>query len=706
MNDIKHLFEPRSVAIVGASKDPKKIGYKVVYNLVSSGYKGHIYPINPSGADVLGLKSYKAIEDIDAEVDVVCTTIPAKFVYDSVKSCADRGVKYNLIITSGFSEIGNNEEEKKIADYARSRGMRVVGPNIFGVYSAEASMDATFGPGNILPGSVAIVTQSGALGLAMIGKTKVENIGLSAIVSVGNKCDLDESDLLSYLTAHERTKVILMYIEGIKDGPRFIEAVKQVTRIKPVVVIKSGRSERGAAAAASHTGSLAGSDEIIDAILKQCGVLRAESIQDAFNWSKYLANSPPPTADHAVIITNGGGIGVMATDACEKYQIDLYDDGKVLKKMFEPVTPSFGSTKNPIDITGGAAGAEYDAALGVALDNKNIGASIALYCETATFLAADLEKVLENNYNKYMQKKKPLMFAIVGGEDIENAIIKLGRKNVPVFGDVYEAVSCLGKLTWYHRYLKYHTEEHESADIPVRAIEEICTHALNQDRNFLLANEAQKIMDLCGIPVPKSSVARNLEEAVSCAEKTGYPVVMKVVSKDIIHKSDAGGVALDLQNKDEVIDAYQAIMQNCRAYNPEAKIEGVEIAEMLKKDVETIIGARRDATFGPVIMFGLGGIYVEVMKDVAFRALPLSRREIMSMIKETRSYPLLLGVRGEEQKDMESVINIIIKLGSLIQRCEMISDIEINPLMVYEQGMGAKAVDVRILLSKDERRSQ
>ena len=701
MSDIKLLFEPRSIAVVGASKDPKKIGHAVVKNILGSGYAGKVYPVNPAGDDVLGLASYTDIAAIDDTVDMVCTTIPAKFVYDSVKRCADRGVKYNVIITSGFSELGDVETERKITDYALSHGMRVVGPNVFGVYSAESRMDATFGPGGILPGSVAIITQSGALGLAMIGKTKAENIGLSAIVSIGNKCDVDEADLLGYLSAQERTKVVFMYIEGIKNGPRFIDAIKTATLKKPVVVIKSGRSERGAVAAASHTGSLAGSDEIIDAILKQSGVIRAENIQEALDWSKYLASAPPPAGDHAVIITNGGGIGVMATDACEKYHIDLYDDGKRLKDMFSPVTPSFGSTKNPVDITGSAASAEYNSALSVALDAREVGASMALYCETSTFLAADLEKVIEENHAKYTQKGKPLLFAIVGGEDIQSAINKLGRKNVPVYGDVYEAVSCLGKLYWYNRYLRYHSELYEDADVPAAAITEICRNATMQDRYFLLAHEARQIMDLVGIPVPRSFVARNLDEAITAAEKCGYPVVMKVVSKDIIHKSDAGGVALNLEDRAEIIDAYQVIMQSCRAYNPEAHIEGVEIAEMLKKDVETIIGARRDSTFGPVIMFGLGGIYVEVMKDVAFRALPISRREIMNMIKETRSYPLLLGVRGEEQKDMDSVVSVIIKLGALISKCPIISDIEINPLMVYEQGEGSKAVDVRILLAKD-----
>lgn len=706
MNDIKRLFEPRSIAVVGASKDPAKIGYTVVRNILSGGYAGKVYPVNPAGGEVLGLPVYKAVEEIDDQVDIVCTVIPAKHVLDSVKSCASKGILYNLIISSGFSEIGNIEAEKEIAACAREHGMRIIGPNIFGLYSAEARLDATFGPGSILPGSVAIVTQSGALGLAMIGKTKVENIGLSAIVSVGNKCDVDEADLLEYLIPHEHTKVILMYIEGIKDGEKFIRAIKRATRRKPVIVIKSGRSERGAVAAASHTGSLAGSDEIVDAILKQCGVMRAESIQDAFNWCKFLANAPAPRNEKAVIITNGGGIGVMATDACEQYGIELYDDGKALKKLFAAVTPDFGSTKNPIDITGGATSADYDAALAVALDNRQIGVSVALYCETAVFDAENLQAVLEKNYARYLQKGKPVLFVTVGGAQTEQCITTLNKKNVPVFGDVYEAVSCLGRLIAHHRYQRQYAERYEDAAIDAAAIEAIARTAIREDRYFLLAHEAQRVMDIVGIPVPTSRIARTIEDAVKAAEAIGYPVVMKIVSRDIIHKSDAGGVALNILNKDEVIDAYQVIIRNCREYKPDGHIEGVEVSEMLQKDVETIIGARRDTIFGPIIMFGLGGIYVEVMKDVAFRALPLSRPEIISMIKETRSYPLLLGVRGEARKDIESVIDTIIKLGVLVRKCSVIADIEINPLMVYEEGTGAKAVDVRILLAQQERREQ
>ena len=574
------------------------------------------------------------------------------------------------------------------------------GPNIFGIYSAAASLNATFGSSGIIPGRVAIITQSGALGVAMIGKTTVENIGLSAIVSVGNKTDVDEADLLEYLVTDEHTKIILMYIEGVRDGERLIRAVKMTTPKIPIVVIKSGRSQRGAIAAASHTGSLAGSDEIFDAIMRQCGVLRAESVEEAFNWCKFLANTPFPSGENTVIVTNGGGIGVMATDACEKYGIRLYDDTGALKEAFSTVTPDFGSTKNPIDLTGQATSSHYDSALEQARKNAQIDSVIALYGETAVFDAENLSAMIEENSNQFRKEKKPLVFSIFGGEKIERCLLSLKKTDAAVYGDVYEAVSSLGSVYNYYHYLKERSDSVDLAEIDARAIALIAEGALAEGRSFLLAHEGQAVMRAAGIRIPRSTVARNLEEAVRGAEGTGYPVVMKVVSRDILHKSDAGGVALDLDDKNEVIDAYQAILRNCRAYKADAHIEGVEITEMVSKGMETIIGARRDRTFGPMIMFGLGGIYVEVMKDVAFRALPVNRREILAMVKEIRAYPLLLGVRGEEKKDLDAVVDTIIKVGTVLQACERISDIEINPLVVYEHGEGVKAVDVRILLAK------
>ena len=579
--------------------------------------------------------------------------------------------------------------------------MRVLGPNIFGIYSANANINATFGGKGVLNGHVAIITQSGALGIAMIGKTAIERIGLSAMVSIGNKADVDESDLLDYLVGDPNTRIIMMYIEGIQKGDRLIPILKRATKIKPVIVIKSGRSKRGALAAASHTGSLAGSDEIFDKVMKQCGVMRAETLEDGFNWCRYLNDAPLPKGDNTVIVTNGGGMGVLATDACEKYDVNLLDDPDLMKEVFAGVTPEFGSLKNPIDITGGAKSSDYDLAIEAALRNNKIDAVLGLYCETAVFDVENLERMIADNYRKYKDKKKPIVFAVLGGKKVSESITNLHSMGIPIFDETYRAVQVLGYLYRFYRNMNETVIPPEDSRIETNIVEEVIGKVRSDNRTFLLAHEALRVMDASGIHMPGSRIVKNIEDAILAADEIGYPVVMKVVSKDIIHKSDAGGVALDLDNREEVIDAYQAIMRNCRNHDPNAQIEGIEVAEMVKKGIETIIGARRDRSFGPVIMFGMGGIYVEVLKDVSFRALPLDKREILRMIKETKAYPLLLGVRGEAKKDIDMVIETIIKLGSLLVKCPDISDIEINPLMVYDQGKGVKAVDVRILLTKD-----
>jgi acetyl coenzyme A synthetase (ADP forming)-like protein len=687
-NDIKDLFEPQSIAVIGASHETDKIGYKILNNIIRGGYRGRIYPVNPHGGEISGRTVYGGIEEIGEGVDVASIVIPARLVPEAVARCARKGVKYVQIITSGFSEIGNTEEERGIVATAHESGMRVLGPNIFGLYSSRASLNATFSATDIKPGRVAILTQSGALGIALIGKTAVENIGLSAIVSIGNKSDIDESDLLEYLLVNDDTRVILMYVEGVKEGERLIATLKRVTEKKPVVVIKSGRSKRGAMAAASHTGSLAGTDEIFDAVMKQCGVLRSDSIEEAFNWCKFLAYSPKPGGGKSVIITNGGGVGVLATDACEKFGIELYDDQAELKKAFDPVVPSFGSTKNPVDLTGGANSKDYDLALSVPLDSEDIGAAIALYCETATFDSASLVPMIKGTFRKYTDAGMPICYAAVGGEAVEEAIEKLRHDNAPVYGDVYPAVSCLGMLNRYDRYLREKSDAADEADIEVVSIERIIDGALAEERKFLLANEGAAVMTAAGVGIPISRIAGTIDQAVQFAGEIGYPLVMKVVSKDILHKSDAGGVA----------DAYEAIIHSCRRFNPDAHIEGIEVCEMVSKGVEIIVGARRDASFGPIVMCGFGGIYVEVMKDIAFRGFPFNRIEAMNMLKELRSFPLLMGVRGEARKDIEALVDVMIKIGAVIRKCRRITDVEINPIVVYEQGRGVKAVDSRILI--------
>jgi len=699
--EIKYLFEPRGVAIVGASRDSNKIGHKFVQNIAASGYKGNVYPVNTEGGEILGYKVYKTVDDIDGIVDIACIVIPAKYVYESIKSCCAKGVKFGVIIAAGFSEIGNTVEEKKIVAYAREHGMRILGPNIFGIYSAVASLNATFGPKNVRPGHVAVITQSGAIGIGLMGKTVTENIGLSTIVSVGNKSDIDESDLLEYLVEQDETKIIMMYIEGVSDGERLVKVLHEAVKKKPVIVIKSGRSKRGAMAAASHTSSLAGEDKVFDDIIKQCGVLRAETIHDALTWVHYLVGIPEPQGENTVIITNGGGIGVLAADACEKFDVNLYDDTEDLAKTFEDVIPAFGSSKNPIDLSGQAPSSYYGSSLKAALENDAVHSVICLACETAVFDPDSFAQVVMEQIGDY-QKKKPLVISLFGGAKIEYHVNEFQKQDIPAFQDVYESVSLLGAKYAYYRTRNSEEDTIDQVDMDADKMNQIIQKVRADNRTFLLADEAQELMRLAGIPIPKSHIAHNLDEAIRCAEDIGYPVVMKIVSKDIIHKSDAGGVALDLENRNEVIDAYQAIMLNARAYKADAKIEGVEVDEMVRDEVETIVGARRDQAFGPIVMFGLGGIYVEVMRDIAFRAFPLGRQEILNMISQIRSYPLLLGVRGEKRKDIETVANTILKVGTILQKCKDITDIEINPLVVYSQGEGVRAVDVRILLSKPQ----
>lgn len=696
--DVKALFEPKSVAIIGASSSPGKIGYSIVNNIVNDGYTGKIYPINPRGGEMLGLKIYEKLLDIPGEVDVAVITVPAKDAFESVRQCAQKGVKFLAVITSGFSEIGNKQEELDMVKFARENGMRILGPNIFGYYASKVSLNAAFGPGGIKKGGVAIVTQSGALGIAMIGRTTVENVGLSALLSVGNKADLDETDLLEYFENDSDTKVILLYIEGVLRGDKLLETLRRVTRRKPVVVIKAGRSTRGAMAAASHTGSLAGADNVFDAVMKQAGVMRAESLDEAFAWCKFLSNAPMPKGPNCCIVTNGGGVGVMATDACEKYGITLYDDQAKLKEIFSPVTPAFGSTKNPVDITGQAGYEQYSKALAAALDNDQVHSVLALYCETAVFSAETLLKMIVDNYAKYKAAGKPILFSIIGGEKIDRTCVAVREFQIPVFPDVYQAVSCMGMLYVHSRTATAPALKAEARTLNVAHVKETIAKAKADGRTFLLPWESKVVMDECGIRMPRNLVAKDLADAKAKVREVGYPLVMKVASKDIIHKSDAGGVKLGIQDDAGLEKAYNEIMTSCKAYKADARIEGVELCEQVKLTTEIIVGARQDKLFGPTVMVGLGGIYVEVLKDVVFRSMPLSRDEARKMVSDIRAYPLLKGVRGQKPKDVEALVDVVLGLGNLVATVPEISDIEVNPVVVNDAGQGVVALDVRILL--------
>ncbi len=454
--NIKALFRPRSVAVIGASEKPGKIGYAVMKNLVEYGYTGKIYAVNVKGVEIevngRRFKSYKSILDVPDEVDMAVVVVPAKFVPQVVEECGKKGVKVLPIISSGFGELGpeGKKVEEQIVATARKYGMRILGPNIFGVVYTPDKLNATFGPTDVLPGPLALISQSGALGIALMGWTIIEKVGLSAVVSIGNKSDIDDADLLEFFREDENTKAILIYMEGVKDGRKFLETAKEVSKVKPIVVIKAGRSERGAKAAASHTGSLAGSDRIYDAAFKQSGIIRAYTIGEAFDYARTLSNLPEPEGDNFVIITNGGGIGVMATDAAEESGLHLYDDLEQLK-VFANYMPPFGSYKNPVDLTGMAGAEGYEGAIKAALEHPEMHSIAVLYCQTAVLDPRELADIVIREYNE-SSRKKPLVVAIVGGIEAREAIERLNEEGIPAYPEPDRAVKALAALYRWSRW--------------------------------------------------------------------------------------------------------------------------------------------------------------------------------------------------------------------------------------------------------------
>ncbi|RLF16712.1 MAG: acetyl CoA synthetase [Thermoprotei archaeon] len=453
-HQLKYMFYPKSVAVIGASRKPGKIGHEILRNLIEYGYPGKIYPVNPSADEILGLKCYKSVLEIPDEVDLAVISVPAKFVPEVLEQCGKKGVKAVAVISAGFGEIGNVDLERKIVEIARKYNMRLLGPNIFGLVYTPSKLNASFGPRDVLPGNIAFISQSGALGIALMGWTILEEIGLSAVVSVGNKADIEDADLLEFFGKDEHTKVILIYMEGVKDGRKFMKVAREVSKRKPIVVIKAGRSERGAKAAASHTGSLAGSDRVYDAAFKQCGVLRANNFEEAFDWARALAILPPPSGENVVIITNGGGAGVLATDACEAYGLKLLEMPKDLEDKFRKYMPAFGSPHNPIDLTGQASEEQYKGALLEALNEPRIHSIILLYCQT---IITDPEALADAIIEAYTQAKvkKPIVVNFVGGVECDRAMRKMEKAGIPTYPTPERAVSALAALHRWARYAGY-----------------------------------------------------------------------------------------------------------------------------------------------------------------------------------------------------------------------------------------------------------
>jgi acetyltransferase len=678
------FFSPRTVAVIGASPNPAKIGNQILRNIVDGGYQGAVYPVNPNTNQILNLKAYAAVGDIPADIDLAVITIPQPAVKTALEQCARKGVKCVALITSGFAEVGKTAEEEELRRIADAHGMALLGPNMFGLVYEPSRLNASFGPVVSLPGRIAFITQSGALGISLMGWTEMEHIGLAALVSVGNKADVEERELIEYFNQDRNVDVILIYMEGVKSGRNFMK-----TRIKkPVVVLKVGRSGRGARAAASHTGSLAGSDKIYDAAFKQLGVLRAGTFTEAFGWSRTLCLPVPQGDENTLIITNGGGIGVRATDECESVGIRLLDDPLLLESRFRVTMPDFGSTRNPVDITGQASEKDYSLAVGIALLEEKVKEIIVLYCETVITDPLRIAQAIEQEYEDSL-RGKPMVVAMVGGERTRSAIHYLNERRIPAFVSISEAVSALKVLHHWKEIINRPEDDAEIIPPPPEALD-IIARARGEGRDSLLEHEARRVLELCGVPAPKWAFARSLEESVAAAVDL-YPLAMKIASPDILHKTEVEGVALNIHNAEELKTKYENMMRRVRELKPGARVYGVNLVQMIK-GIECIVGMTRDPQFGPVVMFGLGGIFVEVLKDVSFRVVPFGALEAERLVRDIKGGQVLEGFRG-----MRAHKPSIIHALSAVQRLAgVVGEVDINPLLTNQQG--SFAVDARIIL--------
>lgn len=694
------LLKPKSIAIIGASVTPGKIGNTVIKNLIESEYKGGVYPVNPTATEILGFKCYPNIGDIPYVVDAAVITVPAKFVLDVTKQCGEKGTKGLIIITSGFAEVGDVELEHEIVKVAKSYGMRVLGPNIVGTLSNSDHMNASFAPFLPLAGKASLVSQSGALLIAMDASTYTRRVGFDKMISIGNMSDVNFSDLIQYLNEDPDTSCISLYVEGLRDGPRFIEEARKAT--KPIVVLKSGVSAHGAAAAASHTGSLAGAAKVYNAAFQQAGVTQATDLNDLFDRTLALSLQPRMKGDNLLILTNGGGVGVLATDSAEKYGLPLHFAPPEVQEELKKHMPEFGSAKNPVDMTGMAGNDWYYQTTKFSYAHPWVDGLVVLYCETAMTVPQDIADAIFRGIKDSGITDKPITVSFVGGEHSDEAMKWLVEQGIPAYGAPDIAVKAMATLRDDQRMSEMnHVGPYVPENVNAAAAREIIAKARAMGRNALTEIEAKRVFSLYGLPVTPTEIATSESEAVKFADQIGYPVVMKIVSPDILHKSDAGGVKVNVKNATQVIEAYHAILENAHNYKADAFIDGIAVQEMAPWATEVIVGSVNDSTFGPTIMFGLGGIFVEVLKDVTFRVAPISIEEALGMEEEIRSAAILGGTRGELPRDKQALAKVLAGYAYMVYDLkDEIAESDANPVIVYEDGKGVKVVDARIILTK------
>ncbi len=691
------LFSPRSIAVIGASRSEGKLGYVVLSNIIQSGFGGAIYPVNPGADEILGLPCYANLDAIQGEIDLAVIVIPAQFVLDVLEACGKRGVGSVIVISAGFRETGHEGlvAERKMAEIAQTYQMRIVGPNCLGVIDTLAPMNASFAAGMPRYGQIAFMSQSGALCTSILDIALAQDVGFSRFVSLGNKADLNEIDFLQAWADDPESKVVMAYLEGIADGARFIEVARQLTKHKPVIAIKSGSTSAGSRAVSSHTGTLAGSERAYEAAFKQAGVIRAGSVGDLFDVAVALARQPLPRNDRVAIITNAGGPGIMATDAIEHSGLGLASLTQETMDQLRPVLPAAASVLNPVDVLGDARADRYQAALKLVSADPNVGALLVILTpQYVTQIQETAQAVADVSSHSGI----PVLACFMGEAHTEAGVKILTAYKVPNYVVPERAVAALKTMVDQRRWQERPLPKFETFDVDHERVAQVFQQVRAGGRLQIGDAEARAILEAYRIPIPASKLCKTADEAVAFAEEIGYPVVMKIASPDILHKTDIGGVRLNVGSANDVRDSFDLVTFRALRYMPDAEIWGCLVQQQVRGGKEVILGMNRDPQFGPLVMFGLGGIYVEVLKDVAFRIAPFSRDEANEMIQEIRSFALLRGVRGQAPSDIKAVADTLLKVSQLVTDFPEIVEMDINPLMVFEEGRGVMGIDMRLVL--------
>ncbi len=714
MKNLDAIFCPESVAVVGASAQKGKVGHDIFENILRGGFTGTLYPVNPKSKSILSVRTYPTLLDIPDTVDLAMIILPPKLALKAVEDAIAKGVKGIVIVSAGFKEVGGEglEIENKILSMCREANVPLVGPNCLGVINPlkDVQLNASFSARMPKPGNISFISQSGALCTAVLDFATAREFGFSKFISIGNKADVDELDLLRYLHEDNDTEVIMIYLEELRrSGAEFINAVKEITsgdyRPKPVLVIKSGRTSEGAKAAASHTGSLAGTFAVYDAIFEQAGVIRVDTIDELFDFAGAFAfknesatgklRRKVPAGNRVAIVTNAGGPGIVATDMTISTGLKLAQFNEETIEALASHLPAAANLHNPVDVIGDAAQDRYENALDAVIKDENVdGALVILTPQSMTNVLGTAQAIVKIA----RRSSKPILCVFMGVIDVSAGVKYLQEYGIPVFNFPENAAKAFGALYRYSMWMNRQSLAEFNFTHDTKKATEIINQCLADGKNYLGELDGLDVLKCYGLPVLPTELAETEQKAADIAKKIGFPVVMKIVSPQIIHKSDAGGVKVGIKTQKEAKDAFTEIIANAKAFNPEAQIDGVLIQKMADRGEEVILGMSRYPLFGPLLMFGLGGVFVEVFKDVVFRVAPIGRNEARRMIRKIQGYKLFTGFRGKPVRDVEILEKLLVCMSDLVTNHPQIHELDINPLLVHEKGKGATVADCRIIL--------